>query len=113
MAKYSLTSPSTFKIRHRHLVVQDFLSLLADNIVILEVIYCASIMVLKSYQCCVCYHLCIRHTTESMLVLHIISESMFCYFYIKEKHFTHFLSIAAYYYHFLAIFSFFETIVDI
>ena len=113
MAKYSLTSPSTFKIRHRHLVVQDFLSLLADIIVILEVIYCASIMVLKSYQCCVCYHLCICHTTESTLVLHIISESMFCYFHIKEKRFTHILSNVAYYNHDLAIFSLFETIVNI
>ena len=32
---------------------------------------------------CVCYHLYIRHTTESVLVLHIVSEITRYYFHIK------------------------------
>ena len=47
----------------------------------------------------VCYHLCIRHTTERAFVLHIISGIARCYFHIKEKCFTHILSYAAYYNH--------------
>ena len=48
---------------------------------------------------CVCYHLRIRHTTEHVFVMHIISETTRCYFHIKEKYFTHILSYAAYYNH--------------
>ena len=47
----------------------------------------------------VCYHLCIRHTTERALGLYIISEIARCYFHIKEKCVTYILSYAAYYNH--------------
>ena len=62
---------------------------------------------------CVCYRLCIRHTTERAFALYLISESVRCYFHIEKKCFTHILSFAAYYKHYLAIFSFFETSVNI
>ena len=47
-----------------------------------------ALIAVSGNKVCVCYHLCIRHMTESMFVLHIISEIMRCCFLIKEKCFT-------------------------
>ena len=41
-------------------------------------------MSVSGNKVCVCYHLCICHTTKRVFVLHIISEIAHCYFHIKE-----------------------------
>ena len=61
----------------------------------------------------VCYHLCIRHTLDTVFELHQSSENTHRYFHIIKKENTYRLIYAVLYYCLLEICVFLKTFVDV
>ena len=79
-----------------------------------DIIFVLALVPVSGNKVRVCYHLCLRRTTEAALALHIISKIARCYFFLLKNNVLH---ISYHMRHIIItnyqFFSFFETIVNI